>query len=134
MRSASSRAGITTDIDGRDSAVLRHPPKSTREWSALLESVRPELASDVGDAPEPGEGRQAGGEPQCEGEGTQRPPKLVHPTTSLAIMSATMRALDATSGSPPPGWLEPPTRYRPATGPRLAGRWNAARIPSDDVP
>ena len=40
----------------------------------------------------------------------------------------------ATSGSPPPGWLEPPTRYSPRRAPRLPGRRNAARRPFDDVP
>ena len=32
-----------------------------------------------------------------------------------------MRALMATSGRPPPGWLDPPTRYRPRWRPAVAG-------------
>ena len=47
---------------------------------------------------------------------------------------ATIFALVVTSGSPPPGWLEPPTRYNPGRAPRLAGRTNAARRPFDEVP
>ena len=39
----------------------------------------------------------------------------------IAIRSATMRALVRTSGRPPPGWLDPPTRYSPRRAPRLAG-------------
>ena len=35
--------------------------------------------------------------------------------------SATMRAPVSTSGSPPPGWLDPPTRYSPRTGAAVAG-------------
>ena len=38
------------------------------------------------------------------------------------MRSATIRADSATIGSPPPGWVEPPTRNRPRTGPRLGGR------------
>ena len=37
-------------------------------------------------------------------------------------------------GRPPPGWLEPPTRYRPGRAPAVRGRTNAARLPFDDVP
>ena len=40
----------------------------------------------------------------------------------------------ATSGSPPPGCADPPTRYRPGTGDRLAGRSSAARGPCEAVP
>ena len=39
-----------------------------------------------------------------------------------------------TSGRPPPGWAEPPTRKSPGTGERLAARRNADRAPLDDVP
>ena len=53
---------------------------------------------------------------------------------SHVTRSATMRAPMATSGRPPPGWVEPPTRYRPRRAPRLPGRRNAARRPFDDVP
>jgi CDP-diacylglycerol--glycerol-3-phosphate 3-phosphatidyltransferase len=50
------------------------------------------------------------------------------------IRSATIAADRATSGSPPPGCAEPPTRYRPGTGPWLRGRSSAARGPLDEVP
>ena len=71
----------------------------------------------------------------------QRPPasaRISMPTrhhgAADATRSATMRALIATSGRPPPGWLDPPTRYSPRQRVRFAGRRNAARHPLDDVP
>lgn len=48
--------------------------------------------------------------------------------------SATIAADRPTSGRPPPGCADPPTRNRPGTGDRFAGRRNAARAPFDDVP
>ena len=48
------------------------------------------------------------------------------------ISSATISADSVTIGRPPPGWAEPPTRYSPCTGPRLAGRSKApaaVRVP-----
>ena len=50
------------------------------------------------------------------------------------IRSATIAADRPTSGSPPPGWADPPTRNSPGTGDRLAGRRKAARAPLDEVP
>ena len=55
-------------------------------------------------------------------------------TSRQPIMSATIAAESATRGSPPPGCAEPPTRYRPGTGDRLAGRSSAARGPCEAVP
>ena len=50
--------------------------------------------------------------------------------TRLATISADI----PTSGSPPPGWADPPTRNRPGTGEAFCGRRNAARAPFDEVP
>ncbi len=47
---------------------------------------------------------------------------------------ATIWAERVTNGSPPPGCEEPPTRNRPGTGARFAGRRKAARGPLLDVP
>ena len=47
---------------------------------------------------------------------------------------ATIWADSVTSGSPPPGCEEPPTRNSPGTGERLAGRRNAADGPFEEVP
>jgi hypothetical protein len=47
---------------------------------------------------------------------------------------ATISAESATSGRPPPGCEDPPTRNNPGTGEALAGRRNAARAPLLDVP
>ncbi len=47
---------------------------------------------------------------------------------------ATISAESITSGSPPPGWAEPPTRNSPGTGEAFAGRRNAARPPLLEVP
>ncbi len=47
---------------------------------------------------------------------------------------ATIWADRATSGSPPPGCVDPPTRYTPGTGDRFAGRRNAERGPLDELP
>ena len=57
------------------------------------------------------------------------PYPLARPT-----ISATMAADIVTSGSPPPGCADPPTRNSPSTGERFAGRRNAARAPLLDVP
>ena len=48
--------------------------------------------------------------------------------------SATIFADSATIGSPPPGCADPPTRYSPGTGDRLAGRSSAASGPCEAVP
>jgi hypothetical protein len=50
------------------------------------------------------------------------------------MRSATISADISTSGMPPPGWAEPPTRYSPGTSLRLAGLRSAALGPCDAVP
>ena len=65
---------------------------------------------------------------------TKRAHERSTPERSRAIISVTILALVVTSGRPPPGWLDPPTRYSPGRAPRFAGRTNAARRPLDDVP
>ena len=60
---------------------------------------------------------------------SRRTPAQAGPTRS-----ATIFAESATSGSPPPGCAEPPTRYSPGTGERLAGRSRAASAPCEAVP
>src|SRR5215213_10252907 len=50
------------------------------------------------------------------------------------MRSATILAERVTRGSPPPGWADPPTRKRPGTGERLAGRRKAARGPFEELP
>ena len=88
---------------------------------------RPHRRAAAGGAGERAHRHHCGKRP-CRGRGSHVA------TSSAAIIDATMRALIATSGSPPPGWLDPPTRYNPRTAPRLPGRTNAARRPFDDVP
>ena len=85
---ASLRAGMTTLIDTSTAARGRLDRR----------------------APSSGTGQpgQAGG--RCQRTEQQAD---AHHRSSAATRSATMRALIATSGKPPPGWLEPPTRYRP---------------------
>jgi CDP-diacylglycerol--glycerol-3-phosphate 3-phosphatidyltransferase len=68
----------------------------------------------------PGETTRDGGAPASRHAG---------PTSS-----ATIRADSTTSGSPPPGCEEPPTRNSPRSGERFAGRRNAERGPFDEVP
>ena len=77
--------------------------------------------------------------PACGLDG-HRPAELVGPRiaapgpharpTRLATISADI----PTSGRPPPGWADPPTRNRPGTGEAFWGRRNAARAPFDEVP
>ena len=80
------------------------------------------------------------GQPGCQhrGGGRLRGGDRPHPSLparwSAVIMPATIRAPMVTSGSPPPGCTEPPTRYSPATGPRFPGRRNGARRPLCEVP
>ena len=50
------------------------------------------------------------------------------------IRRSTMRADRMTSGRPPPGWVDPPTRNSPRTGERFGGRRKAERAPFDEVP
>jgi hypothetical protein len=45
-----------------------------------------------------------------------------------------MRALIVTSGNPPPGCDDPPTKYKPRRAPIVDGRRKAALRPFDDVP
>jgi len=45
-----------------------------------------------------------------------------------------MAADSATNGSPPPGCADPPTKNRPGTGERFAGRRNAAAAEFEDDP
>ncbi len=47
---------------------------------------------------------------------------------------ATISADISTSGMPPPGWADPPTRKRPGSGPAFDGRVSAARGPCEAVP
>ena len=115
MRRASSRAGTTT--------LIGPPP------TAVAAADRREPAGRPGDR---AQGDGAAADPHDQPD--RRAPPHHGAAPSAATMSATMRALIATSGSPPPGWLDPPTRYRPRTAPRLPGRRNAARRPFDDVP
>ena len=50
------------------------------------------------------------------------------------IASATISALIPTSGSPPPGWAEPPTQYKFLSGEVFLARRKADRAPLLDVP
>jgi len=59
----------------------------------------------------------------------RRPPDQAGPTSP-----ATIAADSPTSGMPPPGCEDPPTRNSPGTGDRFAGRRNAARAPLLLVP
>ena len=76
----------------------------------------------------------AGGDASDDRDDPEEAAKRRHRARSSVIMSATILALVVTNGRPPPGWLEPPTRYNPGRAPRLAGRTNAARRPFDEVP
>ena len=121
------------------SAPPRPGPGSRRRWSSWERLLRQPPGAAAAGRPSP-----AGSPPA-----PARPNRMAsphHPTADRgrrgrpltsrpgATRSATMRPLIVTSGRPPPGWLEPPTRYRPRRGPRLAGRRNAARRPFDEVP
>ena len=95
IRAASSRAGTTTlmlwvgVIDGRTAGATR---------AAFARRVN---------AMPPATTRIPIDRPPDDPAGRRRHPR------SCSIISATIRALVVTSGSPPPGWLDPPTRYRP---------------------
>lgn len=71
----------------------------------------------------PGGKRLAGGQ---EGRHVGAP---VRTGRSSSTREATIRPPIATSGSPPPGCADPPTRYSPRRGPRLPGLRNGASAP-----
>ena len=70
----------------------------------------------------------------------RRRPRLNRPAPSSErgqagpTRSATIFADRATIGSPPPGCAEPPTRYSPGTGDRLAGPEQRGQHPCEAVP
>jgi len=68
------------------------------EWRISTSGAQQPLGDDRG-----------GGRPQTPPDPATETAGAPH-QVSLATRSATIRALDNTSGSPPPGWLDPPTR------------------------
>ena len=96
-------------------------------------ATRPSGAQRVADGDDGPAMTMGGGRRDGVGSGPDRL-LAARPRPAGPMASPTIPADSSTSGSPPPGCADPPTRYTPGTGATFAGRRNAARGPCGAVP